>query len=103
MDDALDRAESIVADRVGALLWLRGKLAGVGYELPGDRIVRVARVDQVGHRRRDRDGVAGGDLGERGHPFTRHQSVIAKLLDGAQRRAGGMAAQPSRASWQGRP
>ena len=66
MHDALDRAESIVADRIAALLGPRGKLAGIGYELLGDGIVRVARVDQAGDRRRDGDRVAGGDLGERG-------------------------------------
>src|SRR5205823_8854744 len=89
VDDALDWAESTVTDRVAALLWPHVKLAGVGYELLGNGIVRVAWVDQARDRRRDGDRVAGGDLGKRWHPFTRHQSVIAKLLDGAQRRVWG--------------
>ena len=56
--DAFDRAVRLVADRVVAFLRFHMQLARIGHELPRDRIVRIGRIDQVGERRRDGDGVA---------------------------------------------
>ncbi len=62
MHDAFDRAMRVVADRVGALLGRGHQLRRVGHELPRDRIVRIGRIDQFGHRRRDRHRIARRDL-----------------------------------------
>ena len=66
MDDAGHGAVRVVADRIGALLGPGVQLRRIGHELPRDRIVRIAAVDQRGHRRRDGDGILRGDLLERG-------------------------------------
>ena len=63
MHDTLDGAERShrrLDRRVPAALARSSR--DVGHELPGDRIKRIARVDQVGHRRRNGDGVTGGDI-----------------------------------------
>ncbi len=68
MDDALDRAVRVIADRIAALLRLFVEFPPVRHELLRDRVMRVGRIDQFGHRRRDGDGIAGGDVGERREP-----------------------------------
>ena len=77
--DALDRAVRVVADRVMAFLRLHVQLARIGHELPRDRIVRIGRIDQVGERRRDGDGVARRHLlpaspADRGHKLRSGES-----------------------------
>ena len=43
MHHAFDRAERVVADRIGAFLRALLELARIGHELPRDRIVRIVR------------------------------------------------------------
>ena len=57
MNDAPHRAVRAIADRVGDLLRRHIELACIRDELARDRVVRIARVDQLGHRRRDRHGI----------------------------------------------
>ena len=47
-----------VADRIAVFCRLLLKLARIGHKLPRNRIARIGRIDQVGHRRRDGDGIA---------------------------------------------
>ena len=82
MDHPLDGTERIVGDRIGALFRAPVEFTPIGHELPRDRIVRIAAIDGVGHRRRDGDGVARSHFGEFAKPLTRHQGVLAKLVDG---------------------
>ena len=72
--DAFDRAVRLVADRIMAFLRLHVQFARIGHELPRDRIVRIGRIDQVGERRRDGDGVA------RRHLFQRRQPIAGDKL-----------------------
>ncbi len=58
MNDAGNGRVSGVADRVGALLGFDPALFHGRHELPGDRIVRVGWIDQLGHVGRHRDRVA---------------------------------------------
>ena len=72
MHDAGDGAVGVIADRIGALLGRAGEFGGIGDELPGDRIVRIGRIDQLGHGRRDRDRIARRDgLDRRAAPRAR--------------------------------
>ena len=59
VDDALERREGLVADRIGALLGRFLQLGRVGNELLADRIIGMR--DQCRHRRRNGDGKAAGD------------------------------------------
>ena len=49
MNDAFDRAMRFVADRIALSSGCNVKLARIGNELPRNRIVRIGRVDQIGH------------------------------------------------------
>ena len=71
MHDAVDWCVSVVADWVGEFLRLCLKLGCVGHELPRDRVVRIGRVDQLSHRRRDRDRILRSDFFEGGVLFGR--------------------------------
>ena len=62
------RAVRAIADRVGDLLRRHIELGCIRNELARDRIVRIARVDQLGHRRRDRHRIP------RGHRFEVRQT-----------------------------
>ena len=84
MHDALDRAMGVVADRVGAFLRLHIEFGRIGHELARDRIVRVGVVDQVRNRRRNGDGILGGDLLQRRAFFRRGQPGSFKLGKMAQ-------------------
>ena len=77
MHDALDRAERIVGDRIGAFFRLLLKLARVRHELPRNRIVRIVAIDQIGYRRGDGDGIARGDVGWRIEPVARQERLRA--------------------------
>jgi hypothetical protein len=68
VDDALDRREGIIADRVVALLRSAVEFPPVRQELAADRIGGIARVDQFGHGRRNRDRIARGYLLELAEP-----------------------------------
>ncbi len=83
MDDAFDRAERIIADRIAAFLRTLLKLARVRHELPCNRIKRIGGVDQVSHRRRDGDGIARGDFRKLVDALARHQRVVAKFVNTA--------------------
>ncbi len=99
MNDAFERTEGIIADRIAALLRLANELARIGHELPRDRIVRIAAFDQVGHCRRDGDGIARGDLGELSEALTRHERALAKLVNVAQRGRRGAHASGFHSTW----
>ena len=99
VDDAFDRTERIVADRIAALLGLLDKLARVGHELPRDRIVRIAAVDRGGHHRRDRHRIARGDRGELIEPLARHQRRAAKRVNAAQGGRAGLHASGFHKTW----
>ena len=96
MHDAGDRAERIIADRVGALGRLGLKLRRIGDELARDRIGRIGAIDQFGHRRRDRDRIARRHLRQCLDLARRHQTGIAQLRNAAQ---GSGRHQPLRRSW----
>src|SRR5690606_30403567 len=49
---------TMIADGVGDLARRRIQLAAIGHELPRDRVVRISWINQLGHRRGDRDGIA---------------------------------------------
>ncbi len=66
MDEPFDRAFQIVADRVGDLGGMTFKLADVGDELPCDRVLGIAAVDQIGERRGQRHRIARADRGKLG-------------------------------------
>ena len=65
MHDARNRTVPFVADGIGALIALRVEFGGGGHELLRDRVVGIARVDEIGNRRRDGDGIARRDGRER--------------------------------------
>ena len=89
MHDAFDRAECVVANRIGAVLRTLLKLARIRHELPRDRIKRIGGIDQIDHRRRDSDSVAGGDLRKLIDALARHQRMVAKLVNTPHSRWGG--------------
>jgi hypothetical protein len=60
--DALDGTVRVVANRVEEFLRLMIEFGPARHELARDRIVAVVAVDDAGQRRRQRDGVARGDL-----------------------------------------
>ena len=62
MHDAAHRRMHVVADRIAAFLRSRVEFGDVGNELPRDRVGAVGRIDQRGHRLRQRHGVARRDL-----------------------------------------
>ena len=55
--------------------------------------MRIAAFDQIRHRRRDSDGVAGGDFGELLDALARNERALAKLVNAAQRGRAGAHAQ----------
>ena len=68
----------------------------IGHELPRDRIVRIASVDEAGDVRRDGDRVAGADLGHRGAGGFGNEALGDQIIDRRQlarkfRHAGGHA------------
>ena len=65
MDDALDRRQAPVADRIGSLAGRDVELGRLRHELPPDRVLRRIAVDQRRHLGRDRHRIARGDGGER--------------------------------------
>ena len=73
MHQSLDGFMGAVADRVGQFLGRRRQFGGVGNELPGDRIGGIGGIDQVGHRRGDRDGIARRDTLQSGEPVRRDE------------------------------
>ncbi len=82
--DPLHRAVRVVADGVGALLRLRHQFRRVGDELARDGVIGIVGVDQVGHRRSDRDGIAGRHLFERGGARRLQHAGVLHLRDAAQ-------------------
>jgi hypothetical protein len=58
VDDPLDRAVGLVADRIAGLAGAFQQLGLAGHELAGDRVGFVGRIDQRRHVRGDRHGVA---------------------------------------------
>ena len=83
MHDAFDRSERIVGDRIGALVRLLVDFALIGHELPRNGIVWIVTIDQIGHRRRDSDRIARGDLGKGAKLVARNERLLAKRVDGA--------------------
>ena len=65
MHHAFHRGMRIVADGIGEFVGRYIKLARARLKLRGDWIVRIVRIDQRVHGRRDRDGVARGHLRQR--------------------------------------
>ena len=76
MDEPLDRAPGVVADRVVDLGRIARKLPRVGRELARNRVVRIVAVDQAGERRREADGVAAGDRLEVLQPLGRGEAGL---------------------------
>ena len=64
MHNPFDRAVGEIADRIRPLLGRGHQLGQVRHELGRDRIVRIVRVDQCGHRRRHRHRIALRDTGD---------------------------------------
>ena len=79
MHDALDRRVRVVADRVGELLRLHVEFGRVGNELARDRIVRIARIDQLGQSLRQRHRVARGHRVQCRSLLRRRQTVVVQL------------------------
>ena len=84
MDDPFDRTEGMVADRIVAFFRLQLQLPRIGDELPRNRIVRVAWVDQLGDSRRDGDRVARRDLLQRRQPVGSDEPRIGEFGRAAQ-------------------
>ena len=68
MNDASHWAVRRIADRVGDFLRRHIELGCIRNELARDRIGQITRVDQLGHRRRDRHRIP------RGHRFEVRQT-----------------------------
>ena len=77
--DARHRALEPVADGVGAFGRVPVELARIGNELARDWVVGVGRIDQGGHRRRDRHRVARLDGGDLGGPRARDEARIGEV------------------------
>ena len=84
MHDAGRRAFQAIADRVRALCGVRYEFARIGHELPRDRIVGIASVDEVRNVRRDGDRVAGSDLGHSGAGGFGNQVGSDQIIDRRQ-------------------
>ena len=72
------------------------EFARIGHELPRDRIVCIASVDEAGDVRRDGDRVAGADLGHGGAGGFGNEALGDQIIDRRQlarkfRHAGGHA------------
>ena len=78
MHHAFHRRMRVVADRIAQFVRRDLELARIGAKLRGDRIVRIGRIDQRVHRRRDRDGVARGDFAKR--QFAAPLSALARVM-----------------------
>ncbi len=76
-----------VADRIRPLLRYGRQFLGPRHELQGDRVGGVCRIDQLGHVRGDREGVAGEDGPQSFHPLGGDEARFRQLLGAAQRAA----------------
>ena len=80
MDEALDRAFHVVADRVVRLGRVAQELAPVGHELAGDRVGRLPFVDEACQRRSEADRIPVGDRLELGQPLRRDEAGFDELF-----------------------
>ena len=94
MDEPLDRAPRVVADRVVGLGRIAPKLATVGNELAGDRVPGIVAVDQADEGGREPDGVALGDGLEFGEPPRRGETGVDEHLGVVRRGPGRLRAWP---------
>ena len=99
VDDPLDGAECVIADRIAAVLRTLLKLARLRHELPRDRIEWIVGVNDVEHRRRDGDRIAGGHFGKFIDTLARDQPVFAKLVSAPQSRRGGFHGSGFHSTW----
>ena len=79
----------IIPDRVGGFAGRDGQLLGTWDELARDRIVRIARIDQVDQMRRDRDGISRGDLFQN-NLVGRRRKTVRDEVGGRPQRAGAL-------------
>jgi hypothetical protein len=85
VNNPFERAEGMVADRIVRFLRLRLQFARIGDELPRNRIVRVAWVDQASDGRRDGDCVARRHFLQRRQPAGSNEPRIGQFGRAAQR------------------
>ena len=88
VNDPLDRAVRVVADRVGGFHLQRVELPDIGDELPGNGVAWIGRIDALGDLGRDRDRIAGSDPFDLTAALGRHQSGGDQIVGAAQRLAG---------------
>ncbi len=74
MDDTGQRRPARIADRVGPLFGCGDQFGGARHELRGDRVVRIAGVDQRRDILGQRHGEAVGDAAQFVEPFRGRQA-----------------------------
>ncbi len=76
VNDPLNGAVRIVADRISEFFRAMIEFCGVRHELPCDRIGRIVTIDQFGQCRRQRDRVVRGNGLERDPLVGRYQPPV---------------------------
>ena len=89
MDDPLHRAVVGIADGIGALAGRDLELLRCRHELAGDSIIRIGGVAEIGHGRRDGDGVTPGDGFEGRQTVVRRETGVDERGGRAEGLAGG--------------
>jgi hypothetical protein len=90
MDDPVDRALQIIADRIDKFGGMTIEFARVGHELPRDRIGGIGGIDQSRQGRRNRHGIALGDALKFFPPLRRRKTRRDEIGGGFERARGAM-------------